>query len=277
MEFILSRIMSSLTRISLIAFLSLFFFSTIYSQESQVDKEIDEAYRNAFTGNYEQAIPVLKKYSEQKGFDDSQHLSINIVLNWSYLATKKDSVDVDKVNSLSDAYFAKYGISKNDTVKSKGEIFLLIMLGSINDKVCNYEKMVSYYSLAKKHYEEYQLTYNVPYSALLQLLAQGYINLNDYELAFDTGEKAWEVNSKLFGEINEASLKILDILYTCSIKNNIVEKSIEYVLKYAEISKELYGEKNTKYISSLVSLYQLYSKLGETQKALEINLSVVEL
>ncbi len=269
--------MSSLTRISLIAFLSLFFFSTIYSQESQVDKEIDEAYRNAFTGNYEQAIPVLKKYSEQKGFDDSQHLSINIVLNWSYLATKKDSVDVDKVNSLSDAYFAKYGISKNDTVKSKGEIFLLIMLGSINDKVCNYEKMVSYYSLAKKHYEEYQLTYNVPYSALLQLLAQGYINLNDYELAFDTGEKAWEVNSKLFGEINEASLKILDILYTCSIKNNIVEKSIEYVLKYAEISKELYGEKNTKYISSLVSLYQLYSKLGETQKALEINLSVVEL
>ena len=252
-------------------------FLTMYAQEAQTSKELDEAINNAKTSKYEQGIPVLKKYAEIKGFDDFKTLEINIYLNLSYLATKNKALDVLKVNELTDAYLTKYGISKTDSLKSDNEMMLLYISGIINSNLRNYEKMVLYYSIIVGNYEQNHLKYNKSFSVLIYQLAQGYLNLKDFKSAIETGQKAWNVNRELFGEKNEESLSILEILYSCCKNNNEDEKSLEYVLKYVEISRDLLGQKSTKYISSLVMLYSLYSKLCELQKAIEINLLVVEL
>ena len=54
----------------LILFLFLTAISVVYSQETQTEKEITTAIDDAKSGNYQQAIPVLEKYTATKGFDD---------------------------------------------------------------------------------------------------------------------------------------------------------------------------------------------------------------
>ncbi len=268
---------SSFTKISLIAYLSLYIFLSAYSQQSQVDKEIDEAINKAQNGHYEQAIPVLRKYTEVKGFDDLKTLKIIVYLNLSYLVTKNKALDEDKVNMLIDAYVEKYGISQIDKFTCLDEMELLFLAGTINGSIGNYEKMVLYLSLIKKHYDEKHLVEDEFYSSILYPLTLGYFNLNDYLSVIDVGQTALKVNNELFGEVNEASLKILDLIYLSYHNNNEHILALKNLQKRVAIGKELLGERNLEYINSLHSLAIMYSDLGEYKKALEIKLKVVEL
>lgn len=134
-------------RFCLIAFFLLACNSITYSQDAQTEKELAEAIHNAQSSQFEQAIPILKKYADAKGYDDFTILQINVYLNLSYLVTKNEALNVDKVNTLTDAYIAKYGISKTDTSRSADEATLLYCVGKINNEVGNKEKMVLYFTL----------------------------------------------------------------------------------------------------------------------------------
>jgi len=261
----------------LIGIITLLSFSVAYPQDVQTEKELTEAINSAKNANYTQAIPVLKKYVEMKGFDDYKTLEINIYLNMCYLATKNKALDVGKVNALTDSYLAKYGISKTESIKSEDEMALLFIAGLINLNVGNNEKMIFYLTLIKKRYEEKQLAWDQMYSIILSRLGQGYYNLSDYKSAFEVGQMAWKVNLNLFGEKNEASLNILDLLYLSYQKNNEPKKALEYIQKEADIGREFWGEKNSNYLICLDNLALAYSLLGEYQKALGINLKALEL
>jgi hypothetical protein len=126
----------------LIVIITLLNFAVAYSQDILKDKQLNEAINNVNNSNFEQAVPVLKKYSEMKVFDDFKTLEINIYLNFCYFLIKKEAINIGKVNSLTDAYLAKYGISKTDSIRRGEEISLLLIASSINGKLGNNEKMV---------------------------------------------------------------------------------------------------------------------------------------
>jgi hypothetical protein len=132
----------SFIRSCLILIFALISFSVAIPQDAQNAKEIDEAINNVKNGKYDEAIPVLKKYAELKGFDDFKSLEIKVYLNLSYLATKNKALDVSKVNALTDAYFAKYVISKTDSLKSSNEMMLIYFVGIMNDNIGNFKKKV---------------------------------------------------------------------------------------------------------------------------------------
>jgi tetratricopeptide (TPR) repeat protein len=266
-----------LLRSCLIVFVILLSFSVAYPQESQADKEIEEAIMNAQNGNCEQAIPVLKKYAEIEGFDDLKNLEIYIYLNLCYLTTENKALDVDKVNALTDSYVAKYVIPKNSNSRSAHEIELLLFAGIINKNIGNNEKVIFYLSLIKSYYEENQLNKDQTFLKSLILLAEGYYNLQKLELAIVEGEIALKVNLDLYGEKNETSMQILDLLYSSYKDKNDLRKSIEYLQKYVDIGKEVLGKRDIKYITSLYNLALDYTDLGNPKEALEIYQNVVEL
>lgn len=272
-----SPVTNPLLRSCLLVIFTLISFSVAYSQESQTEKELTEAINNAKNGKFEQAIPVLKKYAEIKGFDDYKTLDINVYLNWCYLATKNEALDVEKVNALTDAYLEKYGISKTDSLKSVEEMKLLYIAGIINSNHRKNEKSVSYLLPIKQHYDEKRLVGNPFYSYILYALTLGYYNLSDYKPAIETGQIAWKVNFDLFGERNNESLELLDLLYLSFKRINKPKKSFEYIQREVDIGREFWGEKNPNYLLCLNNLALAYSDLGDNHKALEINLKVIEL
>jgi tetratricopeptide (TPR) repeat protein len=252
-------------------------FTAVYSQEIPAAKELDDAIDNAKNSKYQQAIPVLKKYAGMKGLDDLKTLEINIYLNWCYLATKKEALEVDKVNTLTDAYIAKYGISKTDSLKRTDEIALLFIAGTINSNVGNNEKMVFYQTYIYKFYKENHLNWDPSYSEALIILAKRYYNLKDYKSAIEIGKEAWKVNLKLFGENNKTALNILDILAASSENIGETGNAIEYLQRRALIGKEILGETNPDYLFRINYLAEDYIFLGQYQKALDILLKAVEL
>ena len=117
------------------------------------------------------------------------------------------------VNTLTDAYFAKHGIAKTDRLKSQDEILLLLYAGRINSNLKNNEKMIYYLSQIKNYYEVNHFEQDQVYSIMLNQLAQGYYNLSDYKTAIEIGLTAWKVNLDHFGEKNNVSFEILEILF----------------------------------------------------------------
>jgi len=215
-----------LIKFCLLLIITLTIFSGAYSQDAHTEKEIDVAIENAMNGNCEQAIPVLKKYVEIKGFDELRNLSLNVYLNWCYLATKNKSLEVDKINALVDAYVLKYGVSKTYQLKSLDEINILFIAGQINYNISNFYKSASYLSLLKGIYEENNAI-NQSYLLVLIYLTRGSYYLADYENTIEIGQKAWKVNFDLFGEKNNESLELLDLLYLSFIRINEPRKSLD--------------------------------------------------
>ena len=252
-------------------------FTAIYSQESQPNRELEEAIDNVKNANYELAIHVLKRYAEMKGLDDFNALEINIYLNLSYLVTKNKALDVKKVNALTDSYFAKHGIAKTDRLKSQDEIQLLLYASRINSNVKNNEKMVYYLSQIKNYYEVNHFEQDQVYSITLNQLSQGYYDLSDYKTAIEIGLKAWKVNLDLFGEKNNISFEILEILYQSYTKNNEPGKFLDFLNTEGLVSNTYFKEKCLDYLIAFNNLGTEYSNLNHYREALEINLKVVEL
>jgi CHAT domain-containing protein len=266
-----------LLRSCLIVIITLISYSVAYSQETDKDKEITVAINNVNNGNYKEAIPVLKKYAELKRLDDYNTLRVIVYLNLCYLSINKEAVNGLNLNLITDNYIAKHGISKNDILKSKNEMESLYFAGIINGNVGNYKKMVFYLASIKKHYDEKHLNGDEFYSNVLYALALGYNNISDYTSTIEVGQIALKLNFELFGEENEASLKILDLIYLGYYKNNEPQKTILYLQKRVLMGKELLGEKDPDYLASLNALGKVYSELGDYQKALEMYFRVVDL
>ncbi|GEM_PF-3148669 len=251
--------------------------TSLYSQASQTNRELAEAVENAKNGHYEEAITILKKYAEVKGFDDFKTLEINVYLNLCYLATKNKAFDVKRVNALTDSYFAKHGISKTDRLKSKDEIQLLLFASRINSNVKNNEKMVYYLSQIKNYYEVNHFEQDQVYSITLNQLAQGYYDLSDYKTAIEIGLKAWKVNFDLFGENNNISFEILEILYQSYTKSNEPGKFLDFLNTEGLVSNTYFKEKCLDYLIAFNNLGTEYLNLNHYREALEINMKVVEL
>jgi len=267
---------NSLLHSCLIVIVTLLSFSAAYPQESQADNEINDAIINAKNSKYEQAIPVLEKYAEMKGFDDFKTLEINVYLNLCYLATKNEALDVDKINALTDNYLAIHGILKTDTLRSADEATLLYYAGIINKKVGNTKKMVFNFSLINEYYKQKNISPDASFSYILVMLAQGYYFLKEYKSAIDLGKEAWELNLKLFGEKNKTSLNILDILAASSENIGETGNAIEYLQHRALIGKEILGETNPDYLLRINYLAEDYIFTGQYQKALDILQKAVE-
>jgi len=263
-----------LFRFCILLIIAFYRCTAIYSQESQPNWELDQAIDNVKNAHYDLAIPVLKKYAEMNGFDDLKNLEIIVYLNSCYLKIKDNALNVDKVNSLTDNYISKHGISKTDSINSLKEIAMIYIAASINQSVGNYEKMISFLLSIRVHYEEIM---RIPPFDLLLSLADGYYYLKDYNSAIKFGSQSWEINSQLNGELNQTSLYILDLLYNSLTKTNQKEKSIECLETITEIEKTVLGEKGLTYLESLNNLAEDYSNIGHNSKALEVILKVVEL
>ncbi|MEI6679838.1 MAG: tetratricopeptide repeat protein [Mariniphaga sp.] len=261
----------------IILIVMLFSLPAAYTQESQTAKELDEAINHAKSGKFEQAIPILKKYAEMKGLDDFKTLSANVYLNWCYLETKNEALDVGKVNALTDAFIKEYGISKFNSIKRDELIKLLWFAGTINSNIGNNGKLIFYLSSIYKQYHDNNLKWDRSYSEALIAKAQKFYNLKDFATAIDIGEIALKANSEFFGEKNETSLIILNLLALSYQKNNEPRKSIESLRQRVLIGKQLLGEKHPDYLNSLSNLASVYSDLGDYNRSLEINLKVTEL
>ena len=251
--------------------------TSLYSQESQPNRELDEAFNNAKNAHYEIAIPVLKKYAEIKGLDDFNALEINIYLNLSYLATKNKALDVKRVNALADSYFANYGISKTDTGKCEIEMQLLYIASIINGNVGNNQKKVIFLNLIKKCYEERNCKPDLFYSLILNSLTRGLFFLEEYKSAIETGQKAWTVNHDLFNDQNAISLELLDILFNSYNKINEPENAIEYLMKEIEIGKNFWGKNHPEYLNCLDKLALEYTNLDDYKNELLVYLQIVEI
>jgi CHAT domain-containing protein/tetratricopeptide (TPR) repeat protein len=273
-----SPFLISLLRSYLVVIMILISFKVVYAQDAKTEKELTEAINNFNNEKYEDAIPILKKYTEMKGIDDYKNLEINVYLNWCYLVTKNEALNVEKVNALADAYISKYSISENDSLRSEVEMELIFIVGKINSNIENNEKLIFFLSLLKNYYENSHLKWDKRYCETLIMLADVFYKTQNYDAAIELGQKAWNVNLEILGEMNDKSLKILDVLYsTCQERNDYNEKSLEYIQKYVEIAKKILGEKHPDYLMSLNNLATAYTTLGEYQKALEISLQDVEL
>jgi CHAT domain-containing protein len=261
----------------LILFFALLGLQLALAQNSQTKKEITTAIDEAKNGNYQHAIPILKKYADASGFDDLMTLQITVYLNFCYLATKNEALNVDGVNKLTDSYLEKYGISKTDSIKRNDEMALLFIAGTLNSNVGNNEKMVYFLSYICEHYEKYHIAMDKGFSEVLYILAKRYYDLMDFKTAADIGELAWKSNFEFWGEKNDTSLALLDLLYLTYQKLDKTEKSLDYLHKEVDIGKEFWGENNPEYIACMDNMASAYSKLGDYHKALETNLKIVEL
>jgi len=272
-----SSITYHLFRICIVGIIILLTSISLYSQDTQTKKEIDQAIENVMNGNYEQAIPVLKKNADVKTYDELTKLQINVYLNLCFMALKDNALNVEVVNNLTDSYLGKNDISKSDNSKREDELSSLMITSVINGGIGNNKNMVSYLSIIKRVYENENLnTDDGMYSEVLRLLTRGYFNLNEYSSAIEAGQIALKSNFNLFGEKNNSYLEILDLLYLASNRINEKEKSFEYLQKEVEIGREVWGEKNPEYLIRLGDLAAAYSNRGNFQKALEINQIIVQ-
>jgi CHAT domain-containing protein len=267
---------NSLIKISLIAYLSLIFFSAAYSQESQANKEIDDAIMNALNGNCEAAIPVLEKYASNKRLDDLKILSINANLNLCYLLTQNKSFKIDYINTLLDSYIKKYGVTRRYQLKSADEIDLIYSVGLMNMETKNFKKSITYLTILRDIYEENNF-HNQTYLNVLQLLLRLFNDTNNYIFAIDVGQKAQTTSTSLYGNYNETHLNILTGLYTAYVNSFSHERALQCLMKMLEISEKIYGEKSDYFLTILNNLYTYYSDIGSFQKSLEINKKVIGL
>ena len=120
-----------------------------YSQDSEIKKEIFKAIFNAENGNYEQAIPVLKKYADSKKIDNFETLQVNVYLNWCYFEIEDETFDLISLNKLTDFYLEKNRLSLNQE-----EAKILYLLGNINAAVGDFDKMIFYDLKVKEYYDE---------------------------------------------------------------------------------------------------------------------------
>jgi CHAT domain-containing protein len=273
----LSPLQNQILRQCLFICLSLLIFSSAYCQESQADKEIDEAIENAQNGNCEEALPVLEKYSKKNRFEDLKKLEINVSLNWCYLITQNGALDVETINKLTGSYIEKYGISKTSKLRSKDEMKLFLFAGIINHNVGNNETMLSYLSPIIRHYDENLLVRDEFLSSVLYVMALGHYHLFEYDSAIKVGKTGLKLCDYLWGEINKNSHNILDVIYKAYYKNNEPQMALEYLNKKITVGNKLFGKKNLDYLSDLNTLAVLYSDYGERSKALEIHLRVLDL
>lgn len=273
----LSPLQNQILRKCLFICLSLFIFSSAFCQESQADIEIDEAITNAQNGNCEAAIPILKKYADRRDFNDFGILDINVNLNLCYLLTENKAIDVNKVNVLTEKYFSKYGISKIDRERSEYEMGLLYVAGMINGAVGNDEKMLFFLLIIKNYYSEEKLVGDKLYVNVLSALTLGYNNIFDYKSAIDVGQIALNLNYELFGETNEISLKLLNLLYSAYKKINNPLLARVCLEKMISIGVEIFGEKDPRNLSNLIVLARLYSELGEYQEAVKLIINIVDI
>jgi CHAT domain-containing protein len=253
-------------------------FSSSYSQEAEVKREIAEAIDNAKNGNFKQAIPVLEQYADANGFDDLKSLEIYVYLNYCYLATKNEALNVDRLNQLTDSYLTKYDVSESDGLQREDEIWVFFAASSINGGIGNNREMVAYLLFLKNNYEEVYLNREDGlFSEVLRLLTRGYYYLQDYISAIEIGLIASRLNADLGQENTSSSLEILDLLYLSYNRMNEPEKALEYLRKEVDIGKEFWREKHPKYLSRLSDLAIAYSNIGNFQFALATNQQVVDL
>jgi CHAT domain-containing protein len=263
----------------MIAFLWVFTCGSLtYSQGIKKENELIEAIENVKSGSYEDAIPILRKYSEAKGKNDFTKIQSTVYLNFCYLVTKKEIIKIEELNTITDLYIRKNGVSKIDSKKRNEEIGFLFYLSAINGALGDNSKMVSFLEIIRKEYD----TYNSDkldglYSQVLRLLTRGHYNLENYESAIEVGQIAYKLNADLLGESNNSSLEILDFLYLSYQKINQYDKALPFLQKEVDIGKGFWGEKHPEYLSRLKDLGITYSNSGYYEKALEINIKVVEL
>jgi CHAT domain-containing protein len=262
-------------RVYFIFFLSLISITVSYSQNSESEREISEAIENAKNGKCEQAISILKKYSNKKEFDELRLFEINFYLNLCHLK-KGDGVSyLGLINNDVDNYIKKNNISRAYQLKSAVEIDLILDAGKINKENKNFNKSIIYLSLLKDIYEENEYI-NPTYLDVLFLLLDLFLELSEFESAAFIGELALNTNKIINGEINEFNLNILQGIELAYNKSFKFFKSLEYQEKITDFKKNKFGIKSSEYLYSLISLSNAYTQIGDFEKALEFNLFIFE-
>ena len=260
-----------LGRVYFVFFLTLTSISVSFSQTSESEREINDAILNAVNGNYEQAILVLKKYADFKKIDNFETLQVNVYLNWCYFEIEDEIFDLNSLNKLTDFYLEKNRLSLNQE-----ESKILYLLGNINAAVGNFDKMIFYDLKVKEYYDENEIAIDEVYVHVLHLIGWGYQNLKNHKLAIDFGKKSYDANVELFGEINEFSLKNLNLIYNSYWIENDFQNSLKYLLKWVDIGKEYLGEEDGVYLAQLLILGDNYRLLGQYSKFLDTTLKVSE-
>jgi CHAT domain-containing protein len=245
------------------------------AQDALIPKEITEALENAKSGNYEQAIPVLKKYADDTGFDDLTTLQIRVYLNLGYLATENEALNVDATNELTDNYILKYGITKTYQLKGIDEIYSIYWAAQICFNVKKFEKAIAFLSLLKEIFEENDVQ-NQFYLKILDLLYLVYKEINETEKSIAYLKKEVEIGKGFWGEGSPDYLLCLDNLALFYSSIGDYKNALVFDLDIVRIRKEVLGDKHQDYLASLTSVLVCYMMLEDYQKALEINLYLVD-
>ena len=220
----------------IISFIVIFlYFNLAFSQESELDNKIHKAFELIERGKYKKVIPILKNYYNNNGIDDFTNLKINVFLNWCYLNTDKSQIDEKQLNSFSESYINKYGISISDSSKTMELINIFYFLGNIYGVLENYDKVIFYFSNIEKIYTNNNIKKGDAYFEALTYIVLGYNSLKDYNNAIKLAQKYYDLNLELTGQYNEFSLRFLDIISDSYLELNDSENAIKQIEKWIEI------------------------------------------
>jgi hypothetical protein len=253
-------------------------FSPLYAQKNRSLAEINEAIQKAKNENFEEAKPILEKYSKKKGFDDLTFLEMNVYLNLCKLVEGDSSIDLEAMNKLLYSYINKSNLNKMDSLQTSNQIELFYIGSVINDRLENSLEAYSFLSEIKNIYYKSSFKNITRYKDVFYLLSYIDYNKNNFKSAIENGKLTWELLLLNAQEKSKISLQVLNIIGFSYNSLKLPKDGIEYLEKRVKIAEIMLGETNVDYMSSLGNLALVYSKIPDFRfKALETSLKVVEL
>ena len=253
-------------------------FSHLFAQKKGGINEINDAIQKVRNENFEEAIPILEKYSKKKGIDEVTFLEINVYLNFYKLVVGDSTLDTDIMNELLYSFINKSDFKKIDSLQTSNQIELFYIGSMINDKLGNSLEVYSFLSAIKDIYNNSGFKKIPKYIEVFYRLSYIDYNRKNFLSAIENGNLAWELlllNSK---ENSKISLQILNIIGFSYNSLNLPKEAIGYLEKRVEIGEIVLGKSSRDYMTSLENLTLVYSKLPDFRfKAIETSLKVVEL
>ncbi len=183
-------------------------------------------FRNA--AKYDEKIlgNILKKYKGKKSLNIDENL--NLGLAYQYLAT--DYAEMGSYSKAEDLLLK----SHEHIVRSNfpEQIFTSISnFGVLYNRMKDNEKAEKYFRLQMEYFEDFEIDSTLEAATLALNLGSVYYDKEDYELANLYFKKALSIRTKVLGEHQPATYKILGLLGSVQLRKNNYDEAKKILTK----------------------------------------------